>query len=1060
MNLFLSRYFLFLLIFLVPVASYAGNNDFEGYKPWGEASGSKSIDPRFTRSYMDSRSPRLVFELNSDWTFLYSPVSYELDSFVRKETDDRKWQIIRLPHTWMTYETTRELHPFIMNASENDDAYWWKGWGYYRKRIEISKSLQNKSLFLEFDGVQKYCKIYMNGIEVCEHMGGFNSFSVDITKFIQWDNKEQIITVAVNGYRRDKWRIPPMTAGNWNLYSGIYRSVRFVAKNKVHIPYQGNYNTEGGTFVTTPWIRHDSARVAVKTFIQNTSDMEQVILLNTKIVNNSGGIMAELNNTKELKSGEQVCIPQQSPILSKIKLWSPDTPVLYKVVSSVYQDGKLIDCYESPLGFRTFQWDYKSNTLIVNGSKINIQGINRHQEYPWLGDAIPTWITLKDMADIRYGLGDNFMRTAHYPQDPIVYDFNNQSGIITVEEVPNIKNISFNDRVQEQNVRSMIRRDRNNPSVFFWSVGNETSDAADSRWVVEEDTTRIIHARKAEGAGDFVQHTHENLDMENLLRVTHRGWFCNDDQQNGSRLNPIDGQLAGSNEWEYERAKMVNGSVRGDLNHNCVAWLYQDHGADRKYSGSTLNSVNAKGWVDMYRIPKYIYQLTRANYVDKEPVLFIHPTYWRKKYTGTRQPVVIDSNCDEIELFVKGTSLGRIVSKRDNYNSVCFDSILVQDAEISAVGYINNKKVITRKLSMPGSPDHIVLQSTHTKLDGQNEGIAVLTAYVVDKNNHLVFDASPDIKWTVSGEAKLIGPSAYTSDIHKLESKQGIGYETVPVCNVIRGTEKTGKIKITVSSPGLKTGSLTLKNVPEVISSVYLKQPKPIQEGRQDVERDIHFTEDISYTDLVKTRLSANTRFPYTNRQQLLDSLSNFLDHKEGGKSLHGYGYATLLSQLSEVIIRMKGLLIGDDFNFIMQQYNLYLNLERVIENRMFHVLYTDLLKKEYLEKIMIDRIPIDYVISCKDIESLPAKIKVCYINYDPAVSTNKLIYDYASQTYSFTTNTLKFNADLMKAIEAKGTSVEWGKEVARLSKGVLFNESEQTFKFENVDMMLIIPAE
>lgn len=744
-----------------------------GFEPWGYTSNTEILSKEFSSEYMNSRAPRISEKLNEDWAFFYSPDPSENQEFASSDYEDNEWQLIRIPHTWMTYETTGDLHPFIMNASENEDAYWWRGWGYYRKNIEIDASLKDKRFFLEFDGVQKYCIIYINGRKVSDHKGGFNSFSVDISPYIDWSKPQQTISVSVNGYRRDKWKIPPMTAGNWNVYSGIYRPVRLLVKNDIHIPYQGNFDHEGGTFVTTPLVEDNSAIIQVATYIKNDRNTEQEVLLLTQITDTKDSILAEIKESRVLLPGLISKFEQQTPVLKNIQYWSDTNPVLYKVKSLVYSENNLIDSYESPLGIRTFFWDYETNDLHVNGEKINIRGTNRHQEYPWLGDAIPEWITLKDMMDIRYGQGINFMRTVHYPQAPVVYDFNNQHGIITVEEVPNIKNIDFNDEVQEQNVRAMIRRDRNNPSIFFWSVGNETSDAANSEWIVEEDTTRIIHARKAEGGGKYVQHTHLNLDMENLLRVTHRGWFTDQDVAELVNPNPSNGQEAGSNSWQYEKAKVLNGSIRGNLNHNCVAWLYEDHGADRNYKNSLLTALNAKGWVDMYRVPKYVYFLTKANYTSK-PFIYLQSAYWRNKFVGQQKSISIDSNCEEVELFINNESAGKQKVSKDKFNSVSFNNIRIVDGEIKAVGYIQGKAVVDQLVKMPKTPKRIVLKATASDLNEENEKIAVITAYIVDENGTIVYDVAPDLEWVVEGEASLVGPSLYKNDLGKKRSP--IGY--------------------------------------------------------------------------------------------------------------------------------------------------------------------------------------------------------------------------------------------------------------------------------------------
>jgi beta-galactosidase/beta-glucuronidase len=153
----------------------------------------------------------------------------------------------------------------------------------------------------------------------------------------------------------------------------------------------------------------------------------------------------------------------------------------------------------------------------VNGKKMVIHGGNRQQEYPWLGDAIPKWITEMDYKDIAENLNYNFIRTGHYPNDKLVYDLTDKYGIITDEETPSILNQEFSVEVQEQQMKEMIRRDRNHPSIMLWSMGNETNHAVDSKFAVAEDTTRILTARKVTNgsAGAFIKHTDENLPIEN-----------------------------------------------------------------------------------------------------------------------------------------------------------------------------------------------------------------------------------------------------------------------------------------------------------------------------------------------------------------------------------------------------------------------------------------------------------------------------------------------------------------------------------------------------------------
>ena len=376
----------------------------------------------------------------------------------------------------MTYETTGELHPYIKNASPNDNSYWWNGWGIYRKRIVIGKEFSQKKIFIEFDAVQKYSKIFFNGKFIGDHKGGFTGFYFDITSEVKF-GEENLLVIAVNNVMNDKFQIPPMSAGNFDVYGGITRDVRLVIKENIYVPFQGSYKHEGGTFVFTPSVNKKEGKVAVKTFVKNESDKNKNVKVKTIITDSENLVVSNIETVKNINPGSIERFVQEDFLVKSPRLWSPDSPYIYNVFTEIYNDEKLTDTYYSPLGFRWYYWNYNTNKLFLNNREIHLHGQNRHEEFVWLGGAFPKWIAERDMKDIRYGLEHNFMRTAHYPHDPSIYDFTDRNGIIINEEVPNIKNQEFNDEVQEQNLREMIRRDRNHPSIFFWSMGNETTVA-------------------------------------------------------------------------------------------------------------------------------------------------------------------------------------------------------------------------------------------------------------------------------------------------------------------------------------------------------------------------------------------------------------------------------------------------------------------------------------------------------------------------------------------------------------------------------------------------------
>lgn len=908
----------------------------------------------------ENENPRITKTINSNWTFNYFPDTKLDENYIVSDFDDKLWPAIALPHTWSTYETTGDVHPFIKYPSERDDTYWWYGWGIYRKKFKLDKSLENKNIIVEFDGIQKYCRVYLNGNFIEEHKGGFTSFYADLTANIDWEN-ENILAVAVNGRRNDEYRIPPMTAGNWNVYSGIYRDVRIVAKSKVHFPFQGSYKHEGGVFITTPEVSSEKAIVNVKSFVKNELEQDVNAKVIHEIFSPSNILVSKFEDTEKIGAGKIWETEITSKDIKNPQLWSPDDAILYKVVSSVFVNGKLSDQISNPLGFRFFRWDYEKDDLYVNGEKINIKGTNRHQEYPWLGDAHPKWIAKMDLEDIKYNLGHNFMRLTHYPNDEYLYKLADSMGIIMVEEVPNIKSIDFDEEIQKQNVVEMIRRDRNHPSIFFWSVGNETKDAADSKWVIEEDTTRIVHARKCdEGAGDFVEHDHRNLDMENLLRVTIRGWFDEDDAPEGFSSTPENGQHSSNETWQHDRAIIRGGSVRGLLGDNCNTWLYEDHGADREYLNCILKHINPKGWVDMYRQPKYIYWLTKCLYTDI-PTLFIHPHFWREKYLGQNKNITIDSNCDEVELFVNGRSLGKKNPTRENFFTLDYENVLVEKGELKLIGVKGDKKV-EYSVIMPGQPKKLTLETEQTEILADRSGIAIVKANILDETGNPVFDANNTLNWEIEGPAALVGESVYHSDIQKYEEWNGTGYTVVPVCNVIRSTNIAGKITLTVNSPGLEPASIEIESILPAKTNLPIIEFELKNEGRKRIEKDQAFSINVNLlTGIMNIR--ENHKIEGENINQIADHLSEFIRHRNYGLDQNSAGFRAFVEVLSNKIQKLNGELIADDYNFLAGQFNTWFTLEQMVTRSEISGEKLSVILKDYAEKIIVNANPVDLAV-------------------------------------------------------------------------------------------------
>lgn len=890
------------------------------------------------------KSQRIEKIINSQWTFNYFPDENADKGYESTGFDDSKWPAVSIPHTWSTYETTGEIHPFIRSAAESDNPYWWTGWGWYRKHFMIKPEMGGRKVFIEFEGVQKYCKVWINGKYLGDHKGGYGSFDFDITEFIV-KGKDNVIAVAVNDEQKDKFGIPPMAAGNFDVYGGIYRDVTLVLKDNLYIPIQGSAVHEGGTFVTTPVVSEKEGIVRIQTWIKNDYPQPKECILNTYIIDGANKVIQVMKTKHTISPKQLYKFDQTSKPVAKPHLWSNDDPYMYKVYSEVIDGSKVTDNYTSPLGFRWFRWDYKENFLNVNGKKMVIHGGNRHQEYPWLGDAIPKWITEMDFRDIVDNLNYNFMRTAHYPNDKLVYDLTDKYGIVIDEESPSIKNQEFSVEVQEQQMKEMIRRDRNHPSIMFWSMGNETNHAVDSKFAIAEDTTRILTARRVtEGsAGAYVKHTDDNLLLENLLRCTIRGWYNKDVKD----LEPSDSQHSGTEEHQQN---MLKASGRFGTGNLCI-WLYEDHGADREYLNSPLLHVNPKGYVDVYRVPKYAYYFWQATYSEK-PMVFIQPHFWRSQYLGQKKDIVVNSNSDKVELKVNGVSKGFQTPDQSNSHSVTFKDILIEKGTVTAVA-IRDGKTITTQVVMAEEPAKLTLKGSSQKIKTDRGSVAILTADIIDSKGNHVYGANNTVKWTVTGPAILVGPSEYESDIDKHQEIEGVWYMDMPVSNVIRSTGKPGKIHVTVSAGGLASGSFDIDAEEMKTDEAAIIEPVLDDKLRTAVPRPTFFVERLDeIPQEIKNGYDEFNLNP-ANKQGYARAVKDYILKNNPGPDTSSVEFRTLIRLFTTHLLNNNGRLVADDYNFSVNHYNNCRLISGYIASLKLPQLFKDGLRQYYSDAII-----------------------------------------------------------------------------------------------------------
>ncbi len=433
--------------------------------------------------------PRVSKIINSDWTFNYFPKETSNKGYESAALDDSRWSAISIPHTWNTFETTGEFEPYYENTDENDNTYWWTGWGWYRKYFSLNNMYSGRKVFIKFEGVQNYCKVWINGNYLGEHKGGNNVFCFDISGQVKY-GEDNVVAVAVNNPPSGEVTLPLTFSDKQTFYGGIFRDVSLIIQNKLYIPVQGLSDQEGGTFITTPKASEKDGIVRIQTWVKNDNPEKKNCTLRSTIFDSSGNVVQVIKTDAVINAGQLFRFDQTGKPVMNPHLWSPENPYLYKVLSEVIDGKQVQDEFISMFGFRKFKWDSKENLLDLNSKKIALQGSVFQVEYPWLGNAISGWISEKDIREQKEIRQNSYVKISNYSSENIIVERASGSGMI-IEMESSGKGSTVEN---QQNLIQMVRRFRNNPAIIFWKSGSNSDVIADSRTILAEDTTRIVNA--------------------------------------------------------------------------------------------------------------------------------------------------------------------------------------------------------------------------------------------------------------------------------------------------------------------------------------------------------------------------------------------------------------------------------------------------------------------------------------------------------------------------------------------------------------------------------------
>lgn len=636
-----------------------------------------------------------------------------------------EWKHVSLPHTPF-------IEPLVV-------LHQWQGICYYRKQLNVSKKDIDKQLWLEFEGAMHLADVWVNGRHLTQHSGGYTPFVVDVTGLLHADRANEILVRLDN---RNNPLIPPgkpLEALDFCYYGGIYRDVHFIIKQPVHIthPIMADEVAGGGIFVTYPQVSEQEAKANIKTQVANKTNSEKHLTVRHTLFEWSkdkgcGKKAASVETPLAVEPGTTAYSNQLLSVNSP-KLWYPDSPSLYVLRTEVLDGKKVTDSKDTRIGIRRIEMT-REKGFLINGKPLKLEGSNRHQEYPYVGNAISDQAQYRDMYQIRNN-GFNTVRLGHYPQDPSVLDACDELGLLAIEPIPGWqffnKAQGFIDHTYKD-IRDLIRRDRNHPSIIMWETTLNES------WPPKEWKDQAVRTAHEEFPGDQCYTSGDTYGYDGF-DVCYNDWESGYNRPNKTKKP---GFIREYYDYEFGGHYSTSRVTRGDgdraLRQN--AWNAQwSHNRYRAYYPWTIggavwsmhdynrgccDNICYSGLADLFRLPKFgLYyfrtQVPAGSFTPAGPMryeVFIN-SHWMEGASDTLQ---VYGNVDEVELLLNG----RVVARRhpdskpstENYVSLpdggnatninfppfTFFNVNWERGELKAIGYKGGKAVTEYVVHTPG----------------------------------------------------------------------------------------------------------------------------------------------------------------------------------------------------------------------------------------------------------------------------------------------------------------------------------------------------------------------
>jgi len=784
--------------------------------------------------------PRTIESFNVSWKFHLG----EVPDAKNENFNDESWRSLNLPHDWSIEGKFDKDNPAGTGGGALPG-----GVGWYRKTFIVPASSKEKKVFIDFDGIYRKSEVWINGHSLGTRPSGYISFRYELTPYLKYGNEKNVIVVKADNSEQPNSR--------WYSGSGIYRNVWLITTDKIFVD-------QWGIYITTPKINSQSAVTDIKIKLNNTG-RDKKIILKTLLYDDSGKeiasayspIITETNNVSETVQQIRITSPH---------LWSVSDPYLYKAVTQVISNNIILDNYITHFGIRSFEFDINKGFLL-NGKHVKINGVCNHHDLGCLGTAINTR-ALQRQLEILKEMGCNAIRTSHNPPAPELLDLCDRMGFIVMDEAFDMwkkKKSKYDyhldwDEWHKKDLEDQVLRDRNHPSVFIWSIGNEINEGWDTRDSLEFnrsrsmakelgdiirtlDTTRPVTSALnnpnpnnpiyASGALDIVGFNYDYKNFERFHTKFPGKKFIGSEtvsalQTRGHYDMPSDSIRRWPEKWDkpfdkgnpdttcsaYDNVSAPWGSTHEETwkvikKHDFLSgefiWTGFDYiGEPTPYSWPARSSYF--GIIDLAGFPKDVYYMYQSEWTNK-PVLHVFP-HWNWKPGDTIDIWAYYNHADEVELYLNGKSLGTKRKKGDDLHIVW--RVKYEPGTVKAISRKDGHVVLTKEIRTAGKPAKIILTADQKNIKADGKDLSFIKVMIVDSEGNLVPDANNLVKFTATGEGTVIATdNGSETSMESFQAKEHKAFNGLCLA-VIQSKEKQGSIKLTAEAEGLQSASINI----------------------------------------------------------------------------------------------------------------------------------------------------------------------------------------------------------------------------------------------------------